>query len=247
MSAESTSDPGLDLVIPVYNEGDSIRRTLDALFTTNKSPFRVYIVYDFDEDNTLPVLDSCPAEYRKRIIRIKNEGRGPHSAVLTGFRKSTAPAVLMYPADDDFNLSIVDRMYEKWKREGCDIVCASRFIRGGCMDGCPWLKKVLVRASAFALYHFAGIPTHDASNGFRLFSRRILDEIPIESNRGFTYSIELLVKTHRRGWKICEVPAKWFERSAGQSRFRVLKWLPAYLRWFFYGISTTWLGRKSKG
>ena len=65
------------------------------------------------------------------------------------------------------------------------------------MVGCPWLKAVLVRAANFTLYHLARLPTHDASNGFRLFSRRVIDEIEIESERGFCYSIELLVKCHR--------------------------------------------------
>ena len=48
---------------------------------------------------------------------------------------------------------------------------------------------------------------------------------------GFAYSIELLVKAHRLGWPIAEVPFLWHERKAGQSRFRTLRWLPAYLRW----------------
>ena len=58
---------------------------------------------------------------------------------------------------------------------GCDIVCASRFMPGGAMNGCPWLKAVLVRTANFTLHHLARLPTHDASNGFRLFSRRAID------------------------------------------------------------------------
>ena len=92
------------------------------------------------------------------------------------------------------------------------------------MVGCPWLKAVLVRAANFTLYRLARIPTHDASNGFRLFSRRVVTEIPIESERGFCYSIELLVKCHRLGWRIGEVPAHWFERTQGASRFQVIRW-----------------------
>ena len=63
----------------------------------------------------------------------------------------------------------------------------------------------------------------------------------IESDSGFCYSIELLVKCHRLGWPVAEVPAQWFERKAGESRFRVLGWLPAYLRWYFYAFATTFL------
>jgi hypothetical protein len=117
---------------------------------------------------------------------------------------------------------------------------------GGNMIGCPWLKAALVRSANFTLYHLARLPTHDASNGFRLFSRRVTTEIPIESERGFCYSIELLVKCHRLGWRIGEVPARWFEREHGSSRFQVIKWLPAYLRWYIYAFATSYLRRPAE-
>jgi len=231
----------LDIIIPVYNEGPNIGRVLDALRASVHTPFRVLICYDHETDNTLETLkDYSHATFEIELVR--NRARGPHSAVLSGFAASNAPAVLVYPADDDYNAGILDPMYRKFE-SGCDIVAASRFIPGGCMTHCPWLKALLVRLSAFTLHYVARIPTHDPSNGFRMFSRRVLEQIEIESTEGFTYSIELLVKTHRLGWKICEVPARWFERSAGSSRFRVLRWVPAYLRWYFYVFATTYLRR----
>ena len=123
------------------------------------------------------------------------------------------------------------------------MVCASRFMPGGTMQGCPWLKSALVRTAAFTLHYIAGVPTRDPTSGFRMFSRRVIEQIDIESDRGFCYSIELLVKSHRLGWRIGEVPALWFERRNGSSRFRVLKWLPAYLRWYRYAFATTLLRR----
>lgn len=111
------------------------------------------------------------------------------------------------------------------------------------MQGCPWLKAVLVRIGAFTLHRIARLPTHDPTSGFRLFSRRVIDRIAVESDEGFCYSIELLVKAHRLGWRIGEIPALWFERKHGASRFRVLKWLPAYLRWYRYAFATTFLRR----
>ena len=69
-------------------------------------------------------------------------------------------------------------------RAGCDIVCASRFMPGGRMEGCPWLKAALVRSAAFLLYHFARLPTHDPTSGFRLFSRRVIEQITIEFGSG---------------------------------------------------------------
>ena len=85
------------------------------------------------------------------------------------------------------------------------------------MVGCPWLKAFLVRAAATILFHFADVATRDPTNGFRLFSRRVIEQIKVESTQGFTYSLELLVKVQRLRWGIAEVPARWFERSAGRT------------------------------
>jgi hypothetical protein len=76
-----------------------------------------------------------------------------------------------------------------------------------------------------------------------MFSRRAIRELPIESTVGFTYSLELLVKAHRRGWRVGEVPVVWVERSKGVSRFKVINWLPAYLRWYRYAFQTA-IGRR---
>jgi len=231
----------LDIIIPVYNEGENIVRVLDALDRNVKTPSRVMICYDRDDDDTLPAVASFHPR-NLEIVLVKNRGSGAFGAVVTGFQDSSAPAVLVFPADDDYNTHRLDAMVEKF-REGCDIVVASRFIPGGVMEGAPPLKNVLVRASAFTLRHIARLPTRDASNGFRLFSQRVIRSIPLESTRGFTYSIELLVKCHRLGWRVGEVAVEWHERSAGTSRFQVLKWLPDYLVWYRYAFETTYLFR----
>jgi dolichol-phosphate mannosyltransferase len=231
----------LDIVIPVYNEGANILRSLGALAREVKTPFRVLICYDMPEDDTLVAIRGNSDRFVGIAIEfVRNAGRGAHQAVVTGFAAGTAPFVVMYPADDDFNAGILDAMVVMGET-GCDIVCASRFMPGGSMIGCPWLKAALVRCASFTLHHLARLPTRDATNGFRLFSRRVIETVEIESNRGFCYSIELLVKVHRLGWRIGEVPAKWIQREHGTSRFHVVRWLPAYLRWYFYAFATTWL------
>jgi glycosyltransferase involved in cell wall biosynthesis len=234
----------LDIVIPVYNEGENITRLLDSFLAEVRTPYRVLICYDRDNDTTLSAIAAYPKRESVDIEFVKNRGRGPHGAVMTGLAQSTAPFALVYMADDDFNARRIDAMVEK-AESGCDIVVASRFVPGGCMVGAPWLKGFLVRGASFTLHYLARLPVHDPSNGLRLFSRRVIDEIAVESESGFTYSIELLVKCHRLGWPIGEVPIEWYERTAGQSRFRVLKWLPKYLRWYFYAFATTWLGARS--
>jgi dolichol-phosphate mannosyltransferase len=225
----------LDIVIPVFNEGENIVAVLNSLQELVRRPFTVFICYDFDEDNTLAAIQRREWPFAVELVR--NPSRGAHAAVRRGWAAGRSPCVVVFPADDTINARILDAMVTKYD-EGCDIVAASRFMRGGSMVGCPLLKSVLVRTAGWTLHRLARIPTHDATNGFRLFSRRILETIPIESSKGFTYSLELLVKAHRAGRAIGEVPANWVERKAGKSRFKVLRWIPAYLRWYVYAFGT---------
>jgi hypothetical protein len=77
------------------------------------------------------------------------------------------------------------------------------------------------------------MPTHDATNAFKIYDRAMLDDIHIESRGGFELSLEITVKAFLAGFSISETPATWRDRTAGTSRFRLLKWLPHYLKWFF--------------
>src|SRR5262249_5240366 len=156
----------LDIIIPVYNEGENIRAVLKSLADHVKTPFRVFICYDREDDNTLTTLDEFH-DPRCSVVRFKNRGKGAFGALVTGFAESTAPAVLVFPADDDYNAPRLDAMVARF-REGCDIVCASRFIPGGKMVGCPPLKAAIVRSTAQVLPHVARLPSHVPSNGFRL-------------------------------------------------------------------------------
>jgi dolichol-phosphate mannosyltransferase len=237
--------PDLDIVIPVFNEEREIVATLAALERSVRTPFRILICYDSDDDRTLPVVEEYRARRPVDVSLIKNAGTGVHGAVVSGLRASTAPAVIVMPADDSYNSGQIDRMVDL-SRQGCDVVCASRFIEGGAMEGCRWSKGLLVRVAAFTLHHFARLPSRDATNGFRLFSRRLLTSARIESSEGFAYSLELLVKCHRLGWKTGEVPALWFERHGKASRFRIVRWAPGYLRWCWYAFETTYLRKGPK-
>lgn len=229
----------LDIVIPVCNEELNIRSVLDSFRSELRVPYRVLICYDSEDDTTLQALKPLPHdEYHFELV--KNDGQGVMEAIRAGLGRTTAPYVVTFPADDDYNAVRLNAMV-RMAADGYDIVCASRFIRGGCMIGCHSLKAGLVRTAAFLLYHIGRLPTHDPTNGFRLFSRRVIEQIPLASKVGWAFSLEWLVKCHRLRWRITELPAEWHERKAGKSRFRILGWLPQYLRWFFFGFATTWL------
>jgi dolichol-phosphate mannosyltransferase len=234
----------LDIIIPVYNEGDNIVEVLSLLHNNVKTPFRILICYDYENDDTLAALNKYPYRSTTAIALVKNTTSGVLGAIKSGISHSDAAAVLIFPADDTFNAQIIDSMVKCYE-EGCEVVVASRMIPGGCMDGCPWVKATLVRTAAFLLYHFARLPTHDPTNGFRLFSAKVFDQFPIESQQGWCFSLELLAKCDRAGWRVAEVPARWRERTKGKSRFR-LSWVNNYLKWFFYSWQTLVIPKKDR-
>ncbi len=234
----------LEIIIPVYNEGDKLIKLFKLFNKSVKTEFRVLICYDNDDDDVFMFTDKFK-EFPFQILFVKNPGQGPCSAIKEGLYFGNSDCVIVYPADDFLNFDIIDKMYLSFKQKN-DIVVASRVIQGGSMKGCPLIKSILVRFASTTLYFFSSIPVKDASNGFRLFSRRMLNTVTVESKIGFAYSLELLVKCNRLKFKIAEIPAQWEERSEGSSRFKVFKWLFQYLRWYFYGLATTWLKKDSK-
>lgn len=234
----------LEIVIPIYNEGKNIIKLFELFQTLVKTEFRVLLCYDLDNDD----IFNFKNEFKKfnfDIFFVKNPSVGPCSAIKQGLCFGNSDCVIVYPADDFLNFNIIDKMYLSFK-EGNSIVVASRFMKGGSMKGCPLIKSILVRVASTTLYLLSSIPVRDASNGFRLFSRQLLNTVSIESKVGFAYSLELLAKCNRLKLKISEIPAQWEERSEGSSRFKILKWLPKYLQWYFYGLSTTWLKKSDQ-
>tara|TARA_B100000315_G_C14460623_1_gene533547 strand:- start:301 stop:1038 length:738 start_codon:yes stop_codon:yes gene_type:complete len=229
----------IELIIPIYNEGDKVIKLLDQFKIFIETPFRVLFCYDHDDDNIFFYKENFK-QFNFEIHLVKNLLTGPCSAIKTGINYGNSECVIVYPADDFLNFNIIDQMYNSFKNDN-HIVVASRFIKGGSMKGCPLIKSILVRLASSTLYALSSIPVKDASNGFRLFSRKLLNTVDIESKVGFAYSLELLAKCNRLQLKIFEIPAQWEERSEGSSRFKILKWLPGYLKWYFYGLGTTWL------
>jgi hypothetical protein len=137
---------------------------------------------------------------------------------------------------------IVDGMVAK-ARAGADVVAASRYMRGGHQIGGPRLKRLLSRTAGLTLHWFAGVPTHDPTNNFKLYSRRFLDAVRIESSAGFELALELTVKATLEGRRVDEVPTTWRDRTAGQSNFKLRKWLPQYLHWYRRAFVGRWLRR----
>jgi glycosyltransferase involved in cell wall biosynthesis len=229
-----------DIIIPVYNEAENIEHCLLEIKKNIGGRFKVVIVYDLEDDNTIPVINKIKNTFDFPVNLIKNNfGRGPANAIKTGFMHSESKAVLVVMGDISDDLKSVNSMYVKIKG-GYDVVCGSRYMKGGKQIGGPFIKGIMSRIASLSLYFLAGLPTHDATNSFKMYNKDLLDNITIESKRGFEVGIEIVAKAFIEGYKIIEVPCVWNNRTAGSSNFKIIKWMPDYLKWYFrifkYGI-----------
>ncbi len=225
----------VNIVIPVYNEGENIKETFCEIKSKVEIPHRIFVVYDFDDDNTLPAVRDLMKD-NDNIHLVKNKfGRGVLNAIKTGFESIGDGPVVVVMADLSDDLGKINVMLEKIN-EGCDLVCGSRYMKGGGQIGGPLFKKLLSRIAGISLYHLAGIPVHDITNSFKMYTKRVLDDIKIESNGGFELGMEIVIKAFVKGYKITEVPSLWRDRTAGKSKFRLWKWLPKYIRWYLFAI-----------
>ncbi len=224
--------PLLSIVIPVYNEGGNIRTALTAIEARVKYEHEILIVYDFDEDNTLPVVREVMGEM-PCISLVRNKyGRGVLNAIKTGLECAGGEYVIVTMADLSDPPEVMNVMIASAERECADIVCASRYMKGGKQIGGPVVKGLMSRTAGLSLHWLAGVPTHDATNSFKLYRKSFLECVKIESTGGFELGLELVVKAYREGRKICEVPTTWTDRTAGESQFKFMKWLPSYLHWY---------------
>ena len=226
----------LSIVIPVYNEGANFPSLWAALRSQIRSEFKAFVIYDFEEDDTVPVIQQVIAEGENRIRLIKNSTRrGVVGAILTGFNQVEHGPVLVVMADLSDDLRQVERMLALY-RQGFQVVVGSRYMKGGDLEDGPWLKQFLSRMAGLTLHYFRGVPTHDATNAFKIYDRDMLKSFKIQSQRGFELNLEITVKAFLAGYRVAEVPCLWKDRTQGKSRFKLLPWLPHYLKWYFYAF-----------
>lgn len=227
----------VNIVLPVYNEKDNITNTLAEIEAEIRTPHHIFVIYDFDEDNSLPVLRGyMDKKGQADISLVRNKyGRGVLNAIKTGFDCVDDGVILVMMADLCDDAGKVDEMFSRIN-EGYDIVCGSRYTRGGRQIGGPWLKKLMSRIAGVSLHYLIAVPTRDITNSFKMYTKKVINDITIESDGGFELGMEMVLKAFIKGYKITEVPSIWRDRVAGGSRFRLFKWLPKYLRWYWFGI-----------
>lgn len=227
--------PRVSIVVTAYDEGAAITPYLDRLLESVALPCEVLVVIDSPEDKTAPYLAEYALKDPRVIPTINIYGRGPAWAIRFGFDAATADVVVVTMADGCDDPGQIDSLVRLVER-GVVVAAASRYSHGGQQIGGPPLKSFLSRTAGWSLRLLARVGTADATNSFKAYSADFVRSVGIESDKGFEVGLELVAKARRHRQRVAEIPTIWLERVTGYSNFKLLTWLPRYLRWYFYAF-----------
>ena len=224
----------LTVVVPAHDEEENISNVISSIEGELKFPFELIVVNDHSVDNTAGIVTDLANKFNN-INLIENKfDPGFANAIKTGLYSAKGEVVVPVMGDLCDDLKTIPVMLEKII-EGYDIVCGSRYVKGGARIGGSRIKGFFSAFVGRSLSSLVGIPTCDVSNAFKMYRKKVIDSINIEST-GFEISMELPLKAYFSGFKITEVPTVWHERKKGKSNFKMLNLTPNYFRWYLWSI-----------
>ncbi len=225
----------LSIVIPVYNEGEHIRSTIDSLKKNVSSKNEIIVIYDHEQDTTVPVLeDICLHDASVQMIK-NNLVPGPSGAIRTGINHSLGNKILVTMADMSDDHTQINKMMNIMN-QGSSIVIPSRYCKGGKQLLNKKSKGYMPRVAGRLLKILTRLPTLDPTNSYKLYSRELISSVNLTSRVSFSVTLELVSKAHCLGLKIEEIPTTWKERTHGKSNFSFIKSMIYYLPWFFLAL-----------
>lgn len=227
--------PRVSVVIPAYEEGDSIGWVLHRILEAVRSPCEVVVVVDDEGDSTVPVLKRIAEDQPAVTWLVNTYGRGPANAIRYGIDHATAPVTVVTMADGSDDPEQIDGLARLVER-GVVVAAASRYAHAGQQVGGPPFKRLLSRAAGLSLYWVGRVGTRDATNSFKAYNTAFARTAGIESDKGFEIGLELVAKARRARLPVAEIPTIWLDRAFGVSTFRLRAWLPRYLHWYLHAF-----------
>lgn len=234
------------ILLPAFNEENDLALLLDEFtHAAIKYPYEIIVVDDGSTDNTA----AAALKYAKVLqisIHSHKTNMGLGQAINTGLSlisnrlENDDDIVITMDADNTHKPDLVNALVGKI-HEGYDIAIASRYADGALVYGVPPIRRILsVLASNLikVFYPFNGVK--DFTSGYRAFSgkaiktlnNRFHDKIIVE--RGFSATLELLLKAGSCGLKCAEVPLILrYDQKTGKSKMKVIKTIIQYSRLLF--------------
>ena len=214
----------LSIVIPAYNEEESITETIDQIeeaFSKVTIDHEIFIVNDNSKDNTLKVLEQLAQKYPSLKYETNLGPNGFGYAVRYGLERYSGDCVAVMMADLSDSPYDLIRYYTTMVEGNYDCVFGSRFIKGGKVIDYPWVKKIINRIANFIIRMVMRIKYNDTTNAFKLYKREVIDGVKPILSPHFNLTIELPLKAIIRGYSYTIVPNSWTNRKYGVSKLKI--------------------------
>ena len=205
----------LSVVIPCYNEAQTIRALVDAVRASPYANQEIIIVDDCSRDGTRAILDTQIAPLVQKILYHEvNQGKG--AALRTGIQAATGDLVIIQDADLEYDPNDYARLVEPILANRADVVYGTRFgnARPAGMRLRHWIGN---RVLTWLSNRFTGLRLTDMETCYKVFRREIIQAIRIEENR-FGFEPEVTAKIARAGCRILEVPIAYRSRSHAEGK-----------------------------
>ncbi len=213
--------PGTLVLVPTYDERDSLPTTLRRLFESVPDAHAL-VIDDASPDGTGELAEAMAAQDSRIAVLHRTEKRGLGAAYVAGFHEGLArgyDVLVEMDADGSHPPERLPAMLES-VAAGADLAIGSRWIPGGSVVDWPVHRQALSRgANAYARL-LLGIDVHDMTAGFRAYRSTLLDAIDLDAidSRGYAFQIEMTIASDDAGAVIDEVPIAFAERAAGVSK-----------------------------
>ncbi|MDH3313481.1 MAG: glycosyltransferase family 2 protein [Nitrosopumilus sp.] len=212
----------ISIIIPTYNESENIIKILRSIgeILPKNVPTQAIVVDDNSPDGTGRLVEDYLknvkkiADYTIEIIHRKaKDGLG--SAILNGIQQAKGDTIVVMDSDFSHPPQIIPKLIESIKKYQYDIVVASRYIKGGKIQGWSLKRKIMSKFATLIAKKGLGINTKDPMSGFFAFKRNIIKGLNIDAI-GYKILLEILVKT--RDVNIKEIPYTFQDRELGSSK-----------------------------
>jgi dolichol-phosphate mannosyltransferase len=238
-------------VIPAYNEEENLEHLFDNVrkfMAYFEHEYRVILVNDGSTDGTVEVVQRLQKTLPITLVN-HAQNHGPGHAFMSGFHVALDMAadddmVVTIEADNTSDLLILNKMLEQCRR-GHDLVLASVYGKGKVV-GAPLNRKVLSWCANSMLKMVLQIKgVHTFSSFFRVYRAAMLKQAMalyqdrLMEEAGFACMVELLVKLHRLGYRIVEVPMLLDSKiRVGESKMKAIRTTISYFKLMYrYGIA----------
>ena len=222
----------LSVVIPMFNEAENARATLNQVeeaMVSFQGTYEIVAVNDGSTDDTLLELKRA-AEKNGRVEIVtysKNFGRG--RALREGFKKARGEIVVSIDADLSYDPHyILDFVKALQTEQDVDLVLASPYMPGGGVENVPFLRLWISRLGNRVLRLAMPNRIYTSTGIFRAYRKKVLDSLEIESD-GKEIHLEILSKALALGYRVKESPAILTSRKKGKSKFKFKKTAVSHL------------------